>query len=146
VCDGSISGSPVTAFRDVLRTTDGLDAHQVTPSQGRALCLYADVLHPAGGAESCWPGIIREKLPGELGFLLGSERAHLGLDRASVCVNAQLNRSVYNAIDRSARETNLSTFIVLAWVLDQDPRDLLGKLLLGMGFEPGSRPVLTPQH
>ena len=47
---------------------------------------------------------------------------------------------------RGDRQPNLSTFIAIAWTLDQDPRELLDKLLLQMGFPSGTRPVISPRN
>ena len=54
-----------------------------------------------------------------------------------------MSEASYRAFDRGERQPNLATFIAIAWTLDQDPRELFDRVLLQMGFPPGTRPVIS---
>ena len=77
---------------------------------------------------------------------LVAERSRLQLHPARIAAHAGVSDSQYRAFDRGDNQPNLATFIAIAWVLDQDPRELFDKLLLQMGFPPGNRPVITPRR
>lgn len=97
-------------------------------------------------ARGTWPERLRATLEPALGDLLFKERSRLNLLPVSIAKHAQVNESSYRALDRGDRQPNLSTFIAIAWTLDQDPRELFDKLLLQMGFPSGTRPVISPLH
>jgi len=93
-----------------------------------------------------WPERIGTTLKVALGDVLSYERARLTLHPSTIAEHAQVRDSRYRAFDRGKSQPNLSTFIALAWTLDQDPRDLFDKLLLQMGLPRDTRPVLLPRR
>jgi len=93
-----------------------------------------------------WPERIGKTLKLALGDVLFNERSRRDLHPLTIANHAQVGDSHYRALDRGTAQPNISTFIAIAWALDQDPRDLLDKLLLQMGLPPGTRPVISPQR
>ena len=77
-----------------------------------------------------------------LGGVLSEERKRLGLVPESFAQLAHFPVSAIKAFEKCERQPKLAAFITLAWSCDQDPRELLDKLLLRMGLPLGSRPVL----
>ena len=89
-----------------------------------------------------WPQRVGAILKPALGDLLSEERSQQSLHPAVLASHAEVNEATYRAIDRGERQPDLSTFIAIAWTLNQDPRELFEKLLLQMGFPSGTWPVL----
>ena len=92
-----------------------------------------------------WPDRIGAALEPALGDVLVAESSRLQLDPEDIGSLAGISWYRYRAFARGDNQPNLSTFVAVAWVLDQDPRELLDKLLLQMGLPPGTRPVIPPR-
>ena len=88
-----------------------------------------------------WPEKISALLKPALGDLLYEEATRLRLSRGCIAGRAEISPSAYAALDRGENQPDLSKFIAIAWALDQDPRELLDKLLTKMGFPGGARPI-----
>jgi hypothetical protein len=93
-----------------------------------------------------WPDRIGAALEPALGDALVAESSRLRLDPENIASLAGVSWYRYRAFARGDNQPNLSTFVAIAWVLDQDPRELLDKLLLQMGLPPGTRPVIPPRR
>ena len=90
-----------------------------------------------------WPDRITSALQPALGDVLYQLRSRLNAHPATIASRAQMSEASYSAFDRGERQPNLATFIAIAWTLNQDPRELFDKVLLQMGFPPGTRPVIS---
>jgi hypothetical protein len=90
-----------------------------------------------------WPERIRSALQPTSGDVLYKVRSRLNAHPATIASRAQMSEASYRAFDRGERQPNLATFIAIAWTLNQDPRELFDKVLLQMGFPPGTRPVIS---
>lgn len=93
-----------------------------------------------------WPDRIGAALEPALGDVLVAEGSRLNLHPEHTAALAGVSGYRYRAFARGEKQPNLSTFVAIAWVLDQDPRELFDKLLLQMGLPSGTRPIISPRR
>lgn len=78
-----------------------------------------------------------------LSEIIPAERRRERLSVHALAARAEVGSGYIQALEKGSRPPSIALFMVLAWALDLDPRELFDRLLKQMHYPEGSRPVLA---
>jgi ribosome-binding protein aMBF1 (putative translation factor) len=90
-----------------------------------------------------WYQVVEPEAADALKEILPIERRRERLSTHALAARAEVNVRQIRALEEGERLPSVPMFIVLAWALDLDPRDLFDRVLKRMNYPEGSRPVLA---
>jgi transcriptional regulator with XRE-family HTH domain len=90
-----------------------------------------------------WYKLNEPALAEALKEIIPIERRRERITTHALARRAEVENRYIQSLERGTRPPSIALFIVLAWALDLDPRDLFDRLLKRMNYPEGSRPVLS---
>ena len=90
-----------------------------------------------------WYSRIEHTVAEALKEVLLTERLRERVSVHALAARTRFSVQLLRALEKGTRLPSIPVFIVLAWALDVDPRDLFDLMLKRMSYAEGSRPVLV---